>query len=169
MKKENILLIGLIALACGVIAAYIYSKQKSPTSSFADTSSEQHQLSSNIDWKKYSEGMDNAQSLNKPIVLYFWAAWCTYCKKMEKTTLAENAVLTELKENFISISVDMDKDKKLVSQWNIRGVPAIWFLKSDGTKISNIPGYVDERQFLKALKYISSGKYETMEFDEFDG
>ena len=106
---------------------------------------------------------------SKPIVLYFWAAWCTYCKKMEKTTLAENAVLTELKENFISISVDMDKDKKLVSQWNIRGVPAIWFLKSDGTKISNIPGYVDERQFLKALKYISSGKYETMEFDEFDG
>ena len=169
MKKENILLIGLIALACGIITAYIYSTQKNPLSSFAGTNSDQHQLSSNIDWKKYSEGMDNAQSINKPIFLYFWAGWCTYCKKMEKTTFADNAVLAELRENFISIAVDMDEDKKTAGEWNIRGVPAVWFLKADGTKISQIPGYVDERQFLKALRYISSGKYETMEFNEFDG
>jgi|APSaa5957512622_1039677.scaffolds.fasta_scaffold63662_2 thioredoxin-related protein len=171
MKKENILVICLIILAAGIILTYIYSKQSSPSSSHAGQTPAQYLLDSKINWwkKGYSDGMATAKSLNKPVFLHFRADWCTFCKKMENTTFADEKVQAELNENFVSIVVDTDRDKKIANQWSIRGVPATWFLESDGTRISQLPGYVGEAHFLKVLKFISSGKYQTMEFNEFDG
>ena len=165
MKKENILVIGLIALACGILAYYIYSDKSSIA---ANNDSSQAVSSSKIDWKNYSEGITAAKNLNKPVFLYFRSDWCTYCKKMETVTFADDKVQAELNENYISIFVDTGKEQDIAGQWGIRGVPVAWFLKADGTRISQLPGYVDEILFLKALKYISSGKYELMEFKDFN-
>ena len=76
-------------------------------------------------------------------------------------------MVTYLKENFVSISVDSDKNQTLATQWKIRGLPTLWFLKPDGAKVSHIPGYVDEKQFLQILKYIHTQSYERMKFQEF--
>ena len=168
MKKENILVIALILLTCGIIAAYIYSKQKNMIFSAGAQTSWQYQTQSPINWKTYAEYLAAAQNLDKPVFLYFRADWCTYCKKMEEITFADSTVQAELNENFISVVVDTDKDKNIADQWGIRGVPAAWFLKPDGTSIIKIPGYMDEVLLLKILKYISSGKYETMNFKDFN-
>ena len=63
--------------------------------------------------------------------------------------------------------MDTEKDTDISEQWKVRGLPTIWFLKPDATKLDSLPGYVDEDYLSKVLTYIQSGKYEKMSFNEF--
>ncbi len=167
MKKENILVIAIICIA--VIGVMIYNNLKPAKQSGVIQAEESAPASnaSNIKWQGYAQGMELAKSQNKPIFLYFHADWCTYCTKLKKTTFRDKAVLKYLEDNFVSITVDTDKDKKLATEWRVKGLPTLWFLKPDNSKISSIPGYVEAKQFLQILKYIHTASYDKMSFQEF--
>ena len=100
-----------------------------------------------IKWYTYDEGVALGKSQGKKIYIYFWADWCTFCKKMEKETLSKPLVSSYLNKNFISIKVNSDKEKETASQYFVRGFPTSWFLTEDGEKISNLPGYVPPDMF----------------------
>ena len=167
MKKENILVIAIICIAMGSIMAYHNLKSGKPVDPTPGKESVQAENISGIDWQSYSKGTQLAKTNDKQIFLYFHADWCTYCKKLKKTTFRNKAVLTYLKDNFISIIVDTEKDKKLAAQWRVKGLPTLWFLESDSSRISSIPGFVDAKQFLQILKYIHTASYDKMSFSEF--
>jgi thioredoxin-related protein len=167
MKKENILVIVIISIAMAGFLFYnnlsfkdkINPENKQNASIESDTS--------RIDWNDYAQGMKIAQESGKHIFLYFHAEWCTYCTKLKKTTFKDKKVLNYLRDNFVSISVDTDKNNELANQWKVRGLPTLWFLEQDSSKIDNIPGYVESKQFLKILKFIHTRGYEKMSFKEF--
>ncbi len=177
MKKENILVVVLICIV--VTGVPIYFNLKPDNNANADSNAnqttqsiEQKQIltsarTSGIHWQSYVKGLDAAKSQNKPVFLYFHADWCTYCKKLKKTTFADQDVLNYLNSNFISITVDIEKEKNLAQQWGIKGLPTLWFLKADHSKIRDLPGYIDPEQFLIILKYIHTQSYEKMSFSEF--
>jgi len=187
MKKENIL---VVAIICIVIAgAVVYMKSNSPNHVNAGVNAEvntetnaglkdnndaiEHNTnltavkSSNIDWKPYTQGLNLAKAEKKPVFLYFHADWCKYCTKLKKTTFVDKDVFNYLNNNFISIKIDTEKEKDLAMQWGIKGLPNLWFLKADNSKISNIPGYVGPDQFLNILKYIRTQSYDKMSFSDF--
>ncbi|MEN8211331.1 MAG: thioredoxin fold domain-containing protein [Thermodesulfobacteriota bacterium] len=177
MKKENILVLAIICIS--IVGTLIYFNSK--PDNHANANSVAHQATSSIeqkeiitaaktsgiDWQSYAKGLDIAKAQDKPLFLYFHADWCTYCKKLKKTTFADKAVLNYLNDNFISITIDTDKEQAFASQWGIKGLPSLWFLKSDSSKISNLPGYVGPEQFLTILKYIRTQSYEKMSFSDF--
>jgi len=177
MKKENILVAAIICIS--IVGTLIYFNLKPDNNANADTvahqsagTTEQKQIItatklSSIDWQPYAKGIDVAKAEDKPLFLYFHADWCTYCKKLKKTTFADKDVLNYLNDNFISITIDTEKEKAFASQWGIKGLPTLWFLESDSSKISNLPGYVGPEQFLVILKYIRTQSYEKMSFAEF--
>jgi len=163
MRKENILVVVIICIA---IAGFIaFNALKSGEQ--AGLIQEDRKEDSAIDWQAYTKGMELAVTKDQPIFLYFHAEWCTYCQKLKKTTFKDEAVLQYLQAHFVSISVDTDKEKTLTDQWKVKGLPTLWFLRSDNSKISNIPGYVDEKQFLRILKYVHTKSYDKMSFHEF--
>jgi thioredoxin-related protein len=177
MKKENILVVAIICIA--VAGALIYFNLKPDNN--ANANSVAHQAAgtieekqiltasktSSIDWQPYAKGIDIAKMQDKPVFLYFHADWCTYCTKLKKTTFADRDVLNYLNDNFISIAIDTEKEKAFARQWGVKGLPTLWFLKSDSSKISNLPGYVGPDQFLTILKYIRTQSYDKMSFAEF--
>ncbi|WP_300461584.1 thioredoxin family protein [Desulfobacula sp.] len=170
MKKENVLVIAVICIVVGGVWAY--NNMKSTDLKAFDTAtpgnaSGQIQRATTIDWQAYDQGMGLAEKQDKPIFLYFHADWCTYCRKLKQTTFLDTAVLNYLKDNFISIMVDSDKNKELSTQWRVKGLPTLWFLRSDASKISSIPGYVNETQLLQVLKYIHTKNYDKMTLNEF--
>jgi len=120
-----------------------------------------------IQWQGYEKGMAMAKAQGKKIFLYFHADWCTYCKKMKKGTFRDNAVASYLNENFISISIDSDRKKNLAGSYGVRGLPTLWLLKEDHSKLSSLPGYVDARRLLTILKYVHTESYEKMSFNAF--
>ena len=120
-----------------------------------------------ISWQKFDRGMEMAKEQNKNIFLYFHAKWCSYCIKMEKSTFKNPMVIDYINKNFISIKVDSDREQKISAAYNVRGLPSLWFLKSDHTKISNLPGYVDGKTFGIILKFINTDSYEKMSYNDF--
>jgi len=169
MRKENVLVVAIICIA--VVSVILYKNYRS-TKILSVLPGEESSLdeglsSATIDWQNYEQGLAKAKATGKHIFLYFHADWCTYCVKLKKTTFKNKTVLTYLKDNFISISVDTDKNTELSTQWRVKGLPTLWFLKPDHSKISSIPGYVDKKLFLHILKYIHTQSYDKLSFNEF--
>ena len=120
-----------------------------------------------IKWQSFDQGVSMAESQGKQIFLYFYADWCTYCRKMEKETFTDESVVNYLNENFIPISVNSDKNKKVADNFRVRGLPTFWLLKPDSTRLSNLPGYIDSGRLMAILKYIKTESYEKMSFKDF--
>ena len=168
MKKENVLVIVLICVAVAGVIFYQNLKNGSSDALVSGGGSVAiAKDNSSISWTALSDGMTLAKEQEKHIFLYFHAQWCTYCTKLKKTTFKDRDVIQSLENSFVSIAIDTDKHKEIARQWRVTGLPTIWFLKPDGTKISNIPGYVNADQMTKFLKYIESKSYETVKFHDF--
>ena len=181
MKKENVLVVVLVALA--IAGGILYNKSKSSGSKLSgpviqtatasetsDRSAEKTNLAMTgtaINWRDYTPGMAMAAKGSKSIFLYFHATWCTYCTKLKETTFKDKKILAYLEKNFVSIQVDTDKNQALSNEWKVKGLPTMWFLEPDGTRINSIPGYLDAAQLLMVLKYIHTRSYDKMSFQDF--
>jgi len=88
---------------------------------------------------------------------------------MEAESFTHSEVIKFLTQNFITVRVDVDKEKKIASNHFVRGLPTSWFLEPDGSKITNIPGYVNPEMFQVILKYIASNSYKKMSLKEYMG
>jgi len=178
MKKENILVGLLVVLVSGGI--YLYNRPApdlgtqvtqiniEPRAADNQTPQSSSQAApQNISWNDYTPGMALAEKEGKSIFLYFHASWCGYCVKLKKETFTDDRVKAYLKAHFISIGVDTDKREKLARQWEVRGLPTLWFLEADGTKINNLPGFVNADQLFAILQYIHTQSYKTMNFQEY--
>ena len=104
----------------------------------------------NIKWQLYDNGIALAQKENKKVFIYFYAEWCHYCQKMKSETFKDPAVIKYLDEHFVSIKINIDKNKELVTKFRVRGIPNSWFVVGD--KKTNFPGYIPAEKFLDVLK-----------------
>lgn len=87
------------------------------------------------------QALDAAMAGNKPILMEFTAAWCVYCKRMEKTTFADPALAQRINNDFVAIRVDADENKDLVKELQIRGLPAVLVIAPDLTILERISGF----------------------------
>ena len=120
-----------------------------------------------IKWYSYTDGLAKAKETGRMVVIDFHADWCTYCKKMDKETFTAPTVVKLMNEKFISISVDTEKDKATAQKYDIKSLPTMWFLESDGERINSLPGFVDAAMFTTILEYVSSRSFETVEFQDY--
>ncbi|HER00658.1 MAG TPA: DUF255 domain-containing protein [candidate division Zixibacteria bacterium] len=112
----------------------------------------------------YEEGLEKAKQDSLHVVVFFETTWCTWCKKMDQTTLVDDDVVGLLKNNFVPVKVDGDKHRQLTREYGVRGYPSTWFLKYDGSRIAPIQGYWPAKDFYLLLKYISEYAYEKEQF-----
>lgn len=86
---------------------------------------------------------------------------------MEVESFSQPEIIKTINNRFVPIRVDVDKEKSISRAYFVRGLPTSWFLDSDGSRITNIPGYVNPETFLIILKYIDSESYKSMTFKEY--
>ncbi|GBC63420.1 thioredoxin family protein [Desulfonema ishimotonii] len=120
-----------------------------------------------IRWYAYQEGIDRGKHEKKKVFINFYADWCRYCKVMEQKTFKDDGVIAYLNDNFISVRVNSDKNKKLAADYNITGLPLSWFVSEAGENIGSQPGYIPPNMLLPLLKYIHTDSYKTMNFKKF--
>lgn len=93
-----------------------------------------------IMWYSYEEGMKIAQEQNKPVMIDVYTDWCKYCKELDRVVYTDPDVIN-LADKFVCIKFNADKRRDLATKYNSPtptnprpGVPAIVFLRSDGTE-----------------------------------
>jgi thiol:disulfide interchange protein DsbD len=92
----------------------------------------------------------------KPIMIDFWATWCTSCVEFDKITFQDKEVQKKL-EKYTLLKVDVtknsDDDKALMKKFNLFGPPAMIFYHNG--KLLNqkqMIGYKNPEKFLKIIK-----------------
>lgn len=138
------------------------------------------ELAPGISWAKFDQAVNQAAKAGKPAYIKFNAKWCGYCKKMQKETFAKKSVQQVLNSHFAIGLVDIDdteskvnfkgksySEKELAQHFKVTGTPTSMFIDAKGEVIGQIPGYLPASEFENVLKYISSGSYTSMKFDEW--
>lgn len=112
-----------------------------------------------VSWQKYSSGVFlNAKASGKPIIIDFYADWCTPCRQLERKTFHDKNVVKE-SEKFTMIKVDLTKKTdsdvtELLQRYNIQGVPTVIFLnfKGDELKELRVVDYMPAEDFFLRMQ-----------------
>ncbi|MDR0549780.1 MAG: thioredoxin family protein [Deltaproteobacteria bacterium] len=116
----------------------------------------------------FPEALKEAAKNNKTILVYFWADWCPSCQYFNSTVAPNPEVQKSLRESFTVVTINTSQEThELTDRFEIRAIPAFVFLNSQGQPITMLPGAVEPQIFILVLKYLSSGSYATMEFEDF--
>jgi thioredoxin-related protein len=99
-------------------------------------------------------GINESKDLNRPIFLYFRSETCYWCIVFEKESLSDKGVINILNNNFVLISIDQIRQKKIASNLNVWSSPYMIFFDTDGKEILRIPGYVKKEDFLVKLNEV---------------
>lgn len=91
-----------------------------------------------VTWKPYSEAeLSAARDLGKPVIIDFYATWCTPCRELDEITFHHPEVVRLAENDFVMVKVDVTKGdnplhEELLKRYAIKGVPTVVFLDADG-------------------------------------
>ena len=149
-KKITITMLAVIALFM------LYSYSVTPLISDAN-----YTYISGLRWyNTYEAGQEVALKENKPMLVYAWAIWCKFCKKMHTEVYPDPQVSKMLTEDFVLVAIDLDTNKEDANRFGISYPPYLLFLTPDGQRITDIPGYIPANELTNILNTIVNQKQE---------
>ncbi|UCC56394.1 MAG: protein-disulfide reductase DsbD [Gammaproteobacteria bacterium] len=105
----------------------------------------------------FTAALEESTRQGKPVMLDFYADWCTYCIKMEDYTFSDTRVQAAL-ANVTLLQADVTAndatDLALLNHFGLFAPPAILFFGEDRAEQRNyrLVGYMDAEDFLEHLK-----------------
>lgn len=131
------------------------------------------------EWYSYEDALVKARKEGKFVMVDFYAAWDKWGKKLDSETFTDPKVLDAIKAGFVPVKINAESDNPVVHEmrqmtmselaesYDVKSYPSVWFLDKDGKKAKLLKGYLPPDSFLVYLKYIKSGKYNGMEFEDY--
>jgi thiol:disulfide interchange protein DsbD len=111
-----------------------------------------------IKWIPYDEKLiAMAAAEKKPLILDFYAAWCSPCIAMERKVF-EDPEVVGLSQKFFTMRLDLTRRQPIQNQvlkrYGVRGVPTIIFLNKKGIeeKDLRVEKYVGRFEFLDRMR-----------------
>ena len=88
------------------------------------------------------------------MLVYFWATWCDYRKKLEKEVYPQQDINKMLEEDFVLVAINMDDNKEDADAFGVWVPPAEKFVTPEGEVIDSVGGYLPEESFLRVLQQV---------------
>jgi thioredoxin:protein disulfide reductase len=91
-----------------------------------------------VNWQPYSqELLEAAHRRQQPVIMDFYADWCTPCRELEHITFRHPEVVRLANRDFLMVKVDLTgkaepRHLELVQRFGVRGVPTVVFLDGQG-------------------------------------
>ncbi len=88
---------------------------------------------------------------NKPMLLVFGADWCSWCKKLEKTTLSNPQLAKYINSSFVSVHIDFDEEPKIVQILDVKSLPCTIVLSPDADLLGRYDEFMEPSPMYKKL------------------
>jgi len=92
------------------------------------------------------------ESKNKPVIVDFWATWCTPCKQL--TPMLEK-IVKQMNGKVKLVKIDIDQNQSLAQQMRIQSVPTVLSF-FEGKPVDGFTGMKSEEELLNFIKEIST-------------
>ena len=102
------------------------------------------------------------ESVNKLVVVDFWAPWCGPCKQL--TPILEK-VISASPDKILMAKVNIDENQQIAEQLRIQSIPAVFAFK-DKQFVNAFQGVIPEKEIINFLEKCLGKKLEN-NFDEF--
>ena len=125
----------------------------------AATARERARSAEGFTWlKTEAEAVALARSSGRPIIIDFWAEWCTACKELDKIAWSDPRVQAEA-SRFVAVKADgtesTDAFMALADKYGVVGMPTVIFIDGRGREVRDrIIGAVDADEMLSRLKAV---------------
>ena len=153
-KKKNLALAGIAVLLVAVlaVAAVLYQKFSGEYAGENLGSTEEAQLAAPDFTVLDSEGNEVQLSdyVGKPIVLNFWATWCT--DGVQETMESAQEYIQQ--EGF-QFDVFYDTQLEAVNAYYVTGFPATYFIDAQGNLVTRSRGMLDYDTLVKGIGMIT--------------
>lgn len=102
----------------------------------------------------FSSAKQKAAREGKILLVDFTATWCMPCRWMDETTFSDRQVLSYLRENYVSIKVDIDDFDgfALKQQYKVSSLPTMIFFSSDGRQVDRVEEGIGASEMLARLR-----------------
>lgn len=104
----------------------------------------------------------SAKTAGRAVLLDFYADWCLDCKRMDRSTFRDPAVVARLSENFVALKVDVtDPDdafgRDTKKRFGVFGPPALVMFDGQGNQVRELLtyGYLDTAEMLQLLSRVA--------------
>src|SRR5690349_14141629 len=96
-----------------------------------------------------------ARATNKPVFLFWHAAWCPYCQDLKASVFTRPDVIAKL-GFFVPVSLDGDLPgaQKVAEDFHVAGYPTVLVLKGDRTELARISGGMDLNRYAEVLDVV---------------
>lgn len=72
------------------------------------------QNSKQINWISWEQLDEALKEQPKPVLIYFHANWCTYCKKIERKAFNNTAIIKRINRNYYAVEMDVESKDTII-------------------------------------------------------
>ncbi|MCB0647559.1 MAG: thioredoxin family protein [Saprospiraceae bacterium] len=102
----------------------------------------------------FDEAVKKASATGKPILINFYAEWCSPCKWMEETTFQDEKVIAIIESNFIALKINIDdiQGLRLKEKFEIKFLPTLLIIDNRHRVIDRIEESIGAERLYDVLQ-----------------
>jgi thioredoxin-like negative regulator of GroEL len=91
-----------------------------------------------------------SRETNKPVLIEFWATWCTVCKGMDAEVYSDPAVVDAMRK-VLPVRIDIDREQAIARRYGVADTPTLMLTDASGNELFRFKGGLPRDRMLGLL------------------